>query len=126
MRTPLPTGLPTLSFETPTVVVLPTLSRATTGALVLIIYVDKQLEFVDIQNAGGAPADLRGWALVSETGKQSCPLRGILLSKEVLRIWAGTGQVGISCGFKNLIWLDEVPDPAVLYNAKGEEVSRYP
>jgi hypothetical protein len=126
LRTPLPTGLPTLSFDTPTVVVLPTFSRATAGVLVLIIYIDKQLEFVDIQNAGGAPADLRGWVLVSETGDQTCNLKGTLLSKQVLRIWAGTGQVGLSCGFKNPIWLDEESDPAVLYNAKGEEVSRYP
>ena len=124
---PLPTGLPTQNFETATVVILPaTLSPATAGILVLITGVDKQLEYVDIQNAGNPPVNLRGWILVSETGNQSCRLRGILQPKEVLRIWAGTGQVGISCGFKNPIWLNEEPDPAVLYNAKGEEVSRYP
>ena len=126
-RTPLPTGLPTQSLETATIVVLPaTLSAATTGVLVLITAVDKQLEYVDIQNAGGAPVSLSKWVLVSETGNQSCRLRGILQSKEVLRIWAGTGQVGLSCGFKNPIWLNQEPDPAVLYNADGEEVSRFP
>lgn len=124
---PLPTGLPTRSFETPTIVVLPaTLSAATVGALVIIIYVDRELEFVDIQNAGNSPASLRGWTLVSETGHQVCSLRGILQAKEILRIWAGIGQVGISCEFKNPIWAEEVADPAVLYNAKNEEVSRYP
>jgi hypothetical protein len=127
----LPTGLPTLSldYKTATVVVLPTLSRATAGALILITAVDKELEYVDIQNAGGTPADLTGWTLVSEVGNQTCRLKGILLSKVVLRIWAGTGPigiVGINCGFKNLIWLNDTLDPAVLYNAKGEEVSRYP
>jgi hypothetical protein len=122
----LATGLPTLSFETPTVVHIPTISRATTGILVLITAVDKELEFVDIQNAGYPTVSLYGWVLVSETGNQRCPLRGIIQSKEVLRIWAGEGQVGISCGFKNPIWLDQESDPAVLYNAKGEEVSRYP
>lgn len=124
---PLPTGLPTRSFETPTTVVLPaTLSPATAGVLVIIIYVDKQLEYVDIQNAGNPPVNLRDWTLVSETGHQVCNLRGILQPKGILRIWAGTGQVGLSCGFKNPIWAQDEPDPAVLYNAKGEEVSRYP
>ena len=124
---PLPTGLPTLSyFETSTVVVFPTLSRGTAGVLVLITAVNKELEFVDIQNAGFPTVNLNGWVLVSETGDQRCQLRGILQTKQVLRIWAGTGQVGISCGFRHVIWLDEEPDPAVLYNAKGEEVSRYP
>jgi lamin tail-like protein len=127
IRTPLPTGLPTRSFETATVVILKaTLSRGTAGVLVLITGVNKQLEYVDIQNAGFPTVNLRGWALVSETGKQTCLLHGILQYKEVLRIWAGTGQVGFSCGFKRPIWLDEEPDPAVLYNADGEEVSRYP
>jgi len=124
---PLPTGLPTRSFDTATVVVLPaTLSAATAGVLVLITGVDKKLEYVDIQNAGNPPVNLSGWVLVSEAGNQSCKLKGILQPKEVLRIWAGTGQVGFSCGFKRTIWLDNQPDPAVLYNAKAEEVSRYP
>ena len=126
-RTPLPTGLPTLSLATVTSVVLPTaFSPGTGGVLVVITYVDKKLEYVDIQNAGISPVSLNGWVLVSEIGDQSCPLRGILGPKEVLRIWAGTGQVGISCEFKHSIWLDEGLDPAVLYNAKGQEVSRYP
>jgi len=124
---PLPTGLPTRSFETATVVRLPaTLSPATGGILVLITAVDKQLEYVDIQNAGNPPVNLRGWVLVSETGNQACKLRGILEPKQVLRIWAAKGQVGLSCEFKNPIWLDQELDPAVLYNAKGEEVSRFP
>ena len=125
---PLPTGLPTLSldFKTATVVVFPTISRATYGALVLITAVDKELEYVDIQNAGGAPTTLSGWTLVSEAGNQICRLRGILLSHQVLRIWAGTGQIGFSCGFTNPIWLNNELDPAVLYNAYGQEVSRYP
>ena len=124
---PLPTGLPTRSFETATVVRLPaTLSPATAGILVLITAVDKQLEYVDIQNAGNPPVNLRGWVLVSETGNQACKLRGILEPKQVLRIWAAKGQVGLSCEFKNPIWLDQELDPAVLYNAKGEEVSRFP
>ncbi len=127
-RTPLPTGLPTQGLETATVVILPTSfsSGAATDVLVVITAVNKKLEYVDIQNAGGSPVNLNGWALVSETGNQSCLLRGILQSKEVLRIWAGTGSVGLSCGFKRNIWMDKEPDPAVLYNADEQEVSRYP
>lgn len=130
-RTPLPTGLPTQSFETATVVVLPTnFFAASKGDIpVVITAVDKKLEYVDIQNAGGAAVSLSGWKLVSEVGNQSCPLRGILQAKEVLRIWAGigpAGSTGINCEFKNNIWLDEEDDPAVLYNAKGQEVSRFP
>ncbi|HXD11319.1 MAG TPA: lamin tail domain-containing protein [Anaerolineales bacterium] len=126
-RTALPTGLPTQIFETATTVVLPaTLSPATAGILVLITAVNKELEYVDIQNAGSPTVNLKGWVLVSEAGNQSCKLRGILEPKQVLRIWAATGQVGLSCEFRNPIWLNEEPDPAVLYNPKGEEVSRYP
>jgi len=87
------------------------------------------LEFVDIQNVSYSIVKLAGWELVSEVGNQVCLLKGSLKSKEVLRIFAGMagpGQVGISCGFHNPIWLDQEPDPAVLYNPRGEEVSRYP
>jgi Lamin Tail Domain len=130
-RTPLPTGLPTQSFETATVVILPTsfVIGASSAGLVAITAVDKKLEYADIQNVGSTPVSLSGWKLVSEVGNQSCVLRGILQAKEVLRIWAGIGPVGsagINCEFKNNIWLDEESDPAVLYNAKGQEVSRFP
>jgi hypothetical protein len=88
------------------------------------------LEYVDIQNAGLIEVNLSGWALVSEVGNQVCYLKGLLKPKDVLRIWAAFGPTGqtdiINCGFKNPIWLDEQLDPAVLYNAKGDEVSRYP
>ena len=127
-RTPLPTGLATQSLDTATAVIIipPTLIAATRGSLVVITNVDKRLEYVDIQNVSYSAVLLTGWVLVSETGNQACILRGSLKPREVLRIWAGKGQVGISCEFHNPIWLDEAPDPAVLYNPKGEEVSRFP
>jgi len=128
-QTPLPTGLPTQGFETATLVVLPTRSSASAGTNthVVIAAVNKELEYVDIQNAGGSPVDLSGWKLVSEVGNQSCLLKGILQSQEVLRIWAGRDHpVGLNCGFYKKIWSDEQIDPAVLYNAKGDEVNRYP
>jgi Lamin Tail Domain len=126
-RTPLPTSLPTRSFETATIVVLPTVLRpAITRGLVIIVYVDKEEEYVDIQNFSDAPVSLSGWVLVSERGNQSCKLNGVLPSRKVLRIWTGTEPVGYSCGFLRTIWTDKELDPAVLYNQDGKEVSRYP
>lgn len=126
-QTPLPTSLPTRSFETATTVILPTSFRPDLrGSFVAIVLVDKKLEFVDIQNLSGAPVDLSGWVLVSERGDQSCTLSGILQPNEVLRIWAGTAETGYSCGFGRTIWTDNELDPAVLYNPRVQEVSRYP
>jgi len=128
-QTPLPTGLPTQGLETATIVVLPTNQPPTSAneIRVVITAVDKKLEYVDIQNVGGLPVDLKGWKLVSEVGNQSCVLRGILQSREVLRVWAGRDYpTGLSCGFYKKIWIDDRLDPAVLYNAKGQEISRYP
>lgn len=126
-RTPLPTGLPTQKFETATLVILPTstIRPVIFGGTIIIIGVDKKEEYVDIQNIG-APVNLKGWVLVSERGHQSCELNGILQTKQVLRIWAGTNEVGYSCGFLRTIWTDNELDPAVLYNPQGKEVSRYP
>jgi hypothetical protein len=129
-RTPLPTSLPTRSFETPTVVILKsTIGPSTYAARLVIVGIDKELEYVDIQNIGDAPAYLIGWVLVSEKGDQRCTLNGILQTKEVLRIWAGigpVGSVGYNCGFPRTIWTASELDPAVLYDPDGQEVSRYP
>ena len=126
-RTLLPTSLPTQSFETATTVILPTSIRpALRGSFVAIVFVDKELEYVDIQKLSGAPVYLSGWVLVSERGDQSCTLSGVLQPKEVRRIWAGANDVGYSCGFLRTIWTDNELDPAVLYNPQGQEVSRYP
>ena len=126
-RTPLPTSLPTRGLETPTIVVLPTVIRpALQGSFIAIVFVDKELEFVDIQNLSGAPVFLKGWTLVSERGEQTCELNGIMQPNEVLRIWAGTDEVGYSCGFLRTIWTDNELDTAILYNPQGQEISRYP
>ena len=129
-RTPLPTSLPTRSFETATLVVLPTGINLATGRGVLTISgMDKDLEYVDIQNIGYGAVFLSGWTLISEKGEQVCRLSGILQPREVLRVWASTGPVGskgFSCGFLRRIWSNSELDPAVLYNPDGQEVSRYP
>jgi hypothetical protein len=129
--TPTPTQTQILPTATGTPLPLPTVTNpppatATTGGSVLIVAVDKPLEYVDIQNLSNAPVDLQGWRLVSETGNQSCALRGVLQPNEVLRVWARRGTPGLSCRFPINIWNDNQSDPAVLYNAQGQEVSRVP
>jgi hypothetical protein len=81
---------------------------------------------VEFQNRTNVAVDLGGWRLVSETGSQACPLRGTLQPNEVLRIWTRRGEPGFDCRFTFNIWNDNTPDPAVLYNSQGEEVSRFP
>jgi len=139
---PAPSALPTLTSlptetETPTQTVptgtatpLPTLTNppptvANNGSVV-IVTVNKTMEYVDLQNAGNGPVDLSGWRLISVTGRQSCPLRGVIGPNEILRVWSGKGDSGLSCGFAFNIWNDNQADPAVLMDAQGKEVSRYP
>ncbi len=133
--TPPPTGTQTLTRAAPTATstqtALPTsmstpVPPTTSLNSVVIIAVDKREEYAEIQNFSDAEVSLRGWRLVSETGNQSCDLRGTLEPGEVLRIWADRGNPGFDCRFSDFIWRNDVADPAVLYNPEGEEVSRYP
>jgi endonuclease YncB( thermonuclease family) len=95
------------------------------AAQVVIVTVDKRAEYVDIQNIGSFDVDLTGWNLVSERGRQECPLSGMLRAGETLRIWSMTAQgAGLSCGYSSPIWNNSEKDPAVLYNPQGVEVSR--
>jgi hypothetical protein len=87
---------------------------------------DKRAEYVEIRNTGNAPVDLTDWKLVSETGNQPCTLWVTLLPNETLRIWSREGDDGMSCGYHINIWNDNQSDPAILYDAQGREVSRYP
>jgi endonuclease YncB( thermonuclease family) len=92
---------------------------------VVIRTVNKREEWVDIQNVGNYDIDLAGWNLVSERGRQDCPLSGSLKAGETLRVWAMAAQgAGYSCGYNSPIWNNSEPDPALLYNAEGIEVSR--
>lgn len=130
---PLPTDTvqaPTNTPIPPTATVLPTQPSPTqppAAARVIILTVDKRAEFVDIQNVGGQPQSLDGWRLVSEKGNQECRLADTLQPGATLRIWARSadaGKGGYNCGFGDTIWNNSEPDPAVLYDAQGQEVSR--
>lgn len=123
---PSATASPVPTATVPTATNPPPTATATSASSVRIIAVNKRAEYVEIQNFSQTPVDLRGWRLVSETGNQSCDLRGTLAPNEVLRIWARRGNPGFDCRFPNDIWRDNVADPAVLYNSQGEEVSRFP
>jgi hypothetical protein len=99
---------------------------AAVPGLVVITYVNKGDEYVDIQNQGG-DIDLNGWRLVSEKGNQSCTLAFMLGAGQSIRIWAmseDAGQGGFNCGFDQNIWNNSDHDPAVLYDAQGNEVAR--
>jgi hypothetical protein len=105
----------------------PTVPVGSSQALIEIIAVNKEEEYVDIQNIGNQTQNLSGWYLVSERGNQTCYLSGNIGPGEVLRIWAGSSNSGgFSCGFGTYIWNNSESDPAVLYNAQGTQVSRYP
>jgi endonuclease YncB( thermonuclease family) len=101
----------------------PQLSFASTN--VIIFNVNKPEEFVDLQNTGDLPIDLKDWNLVSELDKEECKLNGIIHPYEIVRIFSGKDQPGFSCGFDKPIWNDKEPDPAVLYDPDGKEVTRY-
>lgn len=119
-----------IATETPTLIPTGTNTvsppTAAGSSSVEIIVVNKRAEYVEIRNTGGQSVDLTDWKLVSETGNQPCTLRSVLLPNEVLRVWSRKGDGGLSCGYHINIWNDNQADPAVLYDAQGREVSRFP
>ncbi len=124
--TPQPTSVYLTETSFPTTEPTETIPPTETKSGVVIVSVNKQAEYVDITNQTDQAVDLTGWRLVSERGNQSCSLSGILESKTSLRIYAMSGSDGFNCGFGSDIWNNSQSDPAVLYNAQGLEVSRYP
>jgi hypothetical protein len=71
---------------------------------------------------------LTGWRLLSERDGQSCTFEGVTMQPgESLRVWAllaDIGRGGYNCGFTQNIWSNTEPDPAVLFNSEGIELSR--
>lgn len=122
-NTPTRTVPPATETPLPTATITPTPTRVSPVA---IINVDKVAEYAEIQNFTQTEINLRGWRLVSENGGETCGLRGTLEPGQVLRIWVRRGDPGFDCRLGREIWLDNEADPAVLYDADGEEVSRFP
>ena len=126
------TPVPTQTIPAATATLIPSSTNtsppptAQAGNSIQIVGVNKRAEYVEIQNTGNEPVDLTDWKLVSETGNQPCTLWVTILPNETLRIWSGEGNSGMSCGYHIKIWNDNQSDPAVLYDAQGREISRYP
>lgn len=137
-NTPPPTATATLAptntpTETPlpthTATPLPTATPGPAGPVVVIALKHSEDEYVDLENIGTEAQDLAGWVLESEKGEQKCDLHGLLEPGATLRIWALEKNLiegGFNCGFKKNIWNNDDKDDAVLYDAQGVEVSRYP
>ncbi|WP_459996629.1 MBL fold metallo-hydrolase, partial [Paradesulfitobacterium aromaticivorans] len=95
---------------------------------VSIASVDLSAEVVTISNSSGSAVDLTGWKLVSVEGNQtynfpagtSIPAGGTLKVVSGNKAQAGPG---ILVWTKSYIWNND-GDPAALYNAQGEVVSR--
>lgn len=97
------------------------------GSEVEVVALDKIAEYADIKNVSSEAKTLDGWVLLSERGTQKCDLNGTLQPGETLRIWARAIDLdkgGFNCGRKNGIWSNDNPDPAVLLDSNGIEVSR--
>lgn len=104
-------------------------SRGPSSTALRIVDVNKRAEYVDLLNEGEADVDLAGWMLLSERGDQECWLRGTIGAGQTLRVWAVARDVdkgGFNCGFSAEIWNNSQPDPAVLFDPDGREVSRFP
>ena len=128
-QAPTPTAPPATDTATATTIPTDTATlvppTATSAPSVVIVAVHKIGENVDIQNVSSEAVDLAGWRLVSQAGNQTCNLSGKLGRNQTLRVWTDRGP-GFDCGLRDDIWLDDQDDPAVLYNAEGQEVSRFP
>ncbi|NLE45353.1 MAG: hypothetical protein GX620_11580 [Chloroflexi bacterium] len=119
------TGEPTVTI--PSSPLVPT--QGVSGPRVRIVSVDNVAEWVSLQNVGNEAQDLVGWVLVSSKGGETCPLEGTIQPGVTLRVWTlvqDADQGGHNCGFGVPIWDDDEPDAAILYNANGQRVDRYP
>ena len=93
-----------------------------------ITALDKRAEYVTITNNGATDIDITNWVMVSEKGNQTFtfPSGTVLKAGASFKITsgdiAGTGDFTMST---STIWNNSDSDPAVLYDANGNEVDRY-
>ncbi len=124
----LPTTVSATAVPAATQQAVPSPTNQVAVAMVVIVGVNKSAEYVDIRNSGSQPQELSGWMLRSERGSQDCGLNGVIEAGATLRVWAmaeDVGQGGFNCEFGSTIWNNSKSDPAVLFNAQGQEVSRW-
>lgn len=98
-----------------------------TEGQLIIIQIDDAGGVVVIQNGTSQPQDLNGWYLKSERGAQVCLLNGVIVGAgQLLKVYIFLPNPidGYPCGLNSLIWDTLAPDPVILYNPQGVEVSR--
>lgn len=118
--------LPTINDEpitvTPTPVVPPT---PATSKDIIISNVDKAGELVTIKNNSEQAIDLMGWKLLSVTGNQEFIFpEYILKANSIVTVASGDVEGDLIWGRGN-IWNNSSSDPAILYDAQGNQVFRY-
>ena len=130
---PVPTPTPTPSPPpSPTPVATITLSQ------VVIQDVNLETEVVTIGNGGSVPQEMTGWTLISEIGGQMFRFPNGFILAAAATVQVTSGSNGYSDPPAVLQWLNAVGtprianvwnndgDPAVLKNAAGAIVSRFP
>jgi hypothetical protein len=103
--------------------------QPSSGGTIIIRNVDKEAEYVELENRGTFAQDLTGWKIVSELGNQECLLVNVIINPgAILRVWTNNPNGdGYNCGLKQKnIWNNKEHDPAALYDAQGNLVSRFP
>ncbi|MEW5933446.1 MAG: stalk domain-containing protein [Bacillota bacterium] len=100
------------------------------AASIVIASVDLKGEVVVVENRGREAVDLGGWKLVSEVGNQvfAFPAGAVLPAGGVLKVVSGPNArsgSGVLVWTKAYVWNND-GDPAALYDAAGELVSRWP
>jgi hypothetical protein len=124
--TPVPVEPPTDTPAPPPPTEAPAAPPVVGGPLTIVDVNDSE-EYAEIQNISDGPVDLGGWRLFSQRGAQNCDLGGVIQPGQVLRIWAlseDAGQGGFNCGFGTNIWNNSEPDPAILIDPNGAEISK--
>jgi hypothetical protein len=95
---------------------------------IAITNLDKVAEYVILTNNSGTDIDITNWRIVSEKGNQSFtfPNGSVLKAGASFTVTsgdlAGTGDFTMAQG---TIWNNSDTDPAVLYDANGNEIDRY-
>ncbi len=92
---------------------------------IVIRAVDKKAELVTISNTGTTEIDLTGWVLLSVTGNQSYTFPSVTLRAGQSLTVASGGAVGDLIWTAEHVWNNTSSDPAQLYDAGGNLISRY-
>lgn len=107
----------------------PSVPPVQSTANVKITNINLDTEVVTLENQGTGSVDLTGWKIISEVGPQTYifPSGTTIAAGAQLRVLSGNNAIASSDSLvwtKSYIW-NNTGDTGVLYNASGQEVSRY-